>query len=198
MSPSVFRKWCVFILIVTGILWVAGGVLAYLAVRFVMSTDFAGHAMLLGKSVLLVFALLAVYHFDIEQAGKTGFFAFVVAMIGTILAVIPEYLLLSAAGGSSNAAIELGNIVVLRNAGAIVYIVGYLWFGTAIFFNGSLSRWGALALTFGMILGAIPTLFHGLPDFTALSGAISGGTGLVWLAVSLLRVTDRGTAPDPG
>ena len=94
--------------------------------------------MLLGKSVLLVFALLAVYHFDIEQAWKTGFFAFVVAMIGTILAVIPEYLLLSAAGGSSNAAIELVNIVVLRNAGAIVYIVGYLWFGTAIFFNGSI------------------------------------------------------------
>lgn len=198
MSPSVFRKWCVFILVVTGLLWAAGAGLEYLAVPFEVSTDFAGQAMLLGKSVLLVFALLAVYHFDIEQTGKTGFFAFVVAMIGTILAVIPEYLLLSAAGGSSNAAIELGNIVVLRNAGAIVYIIGYLWFGTTIFFNGSLSRWGALALTFGIILGAIPTLFHGLPDFTALSGAISGGTGLVWLAVSLLRVTDRGTTTDPG
>ena len=151
--------------------------------------------MLLGKAVLLVFALLAVYHFDIEQEGKTGFVAFVIAMIGTILAVIPEYLLLSAAGGSSNAAIEFGNIVVLRDVGAVVYMVGYLWFGITIFFSGSLSRWGALALTVGMILRAIPTLFNHLPDFTALMGAILGGTGLIWLAVSLLRATDRGNGP---
>ncbi len=154
--------------------------------------------MLLGKAVLLVFALLAVYHFDIEQEGKTGFFAFVIAMTGTILGVIPEYLLLSAAGGSSNAAIEFGNILILRNVGTIVYMVGYLWFGVTIFFSGSLSRWGALTLTLGVVLGAIPTLFHDLPDFTALTGAISGGTGLAWLAVSLLRVTDRKPTPDAG
>ncbi len=198
MSARVFRKWCVFILITTGILWAAGAALGYLAIRFDLIAPVTGQTMLLAKAVLLVFALLAVYHFDIEQAGKTGFFAFVLAMIGTILAVIPEYLLLSVARGSGNAATELGNITALRNAGALIYIFGYLWFGITISFSGSLSRWGALAFTLGIILGTIPALLHGLPDYTALVGAIFGGTGLVWLAVSLSRVTEKGTADETG
>ena len=187
MTNQTFQKWCVFVLFLTAALWITGSLLEYLAIQFGTDTALIGQALRFGWAVLLVFGLLAIYHFDIERASKMGFFAFVTAMTGTILKVIPEYLLLSSLTGLNNAAIELETASPIRLIATLIYVLGYMWFGVAIFHNGSFSKWGAVLYTLGSIIGAIPGLAHDVPIFLSPLGALSGGAGLIWLGLSLLH-----------
>jgi hypothetical protein len=150
MSALTFQRLCVFILVLTGILLIASSVLKYFATQFFADTALIGQTFGLAWAVLLVFGLLAIYHFDIEQAGMIGFAAFVVAMIGTVLSVIPEYLLLSSLAGSSSATLELDIAAPVQTIGALTFLLGYLGFGSVIFYTGSLSKMGGLAFTLGM------------------------------------------------
>ncbi len=189
MNNQTFQKWCVFVLFLTAALWITGSLLAYLAVQFGIGTAIVGQALLFGWAVFLIFGLLAIYHFDIERAGKMGFFAFVTAMLGTVLKVIPEYLRLSSLTGSDNAAFELDTALPIQLIATLVYVLGYVWFGVTMFYNGSFSRWGALLFALGSVIGAVPGFVHNAPIFLSLMGALFGGAGLIWLGLSLRHKT---------
>jgi hypothetical protein len=186
MSALTFQRLCVFILVLTGILLIASSVLKYFATQFFADTALIGQTFGLAWAVLLVFGLLAIYHFDIEQAGMIGFAAFVVAMIGTVLSVIPEYLLLSSLAGSSNATLELEIVSPIQIIASFIFLLGYLGFGLVLLYAGSLSKMGALAFSLGMAIGVTPALIHNAPIYLSFFGALLGGVGSIWLGFSLL------------
>jgi len=187
MSDKNIFRWGGFVSILTGILWVSGTLLLYLATQYDIGTALLGQALRFSSSLFFVLTITALYSSQFRQSGKMGFVSFVLAVLGVSLNVIPEYLLLSALAGSSSAVLEMNNASPVALITTYTYLIGTAWFGIATFFAGVLPKWGALFFAVGVILSAMPNLNEVFPLILFPIGAFLGGSGLIWMGWALLK-----------
>lgn len=148
-----------------------------------------GGVRLLG-GLLLVFGLLAIYAYQVEDAGRLGIVGFVVSMIGTVLLTgqawfiaFFEPALVSEAPGF------IENVIGGRAGGPLVaaglmvpiftQAIGWTTFGIATYRAAVFPRLPAIVLTVGALLLFVP--IEGIP--------IVFQVGVAWLG--FLVVTDR-------
>ena len=187
MSEKNLFRWGGLVCILTGILWAVGTLLLYLATQYHGGPPLLGETLRFSSTVGLILAIMALYLAQFQQSGRMGLVSFFLAIVGISLSVIPEYLVLSALAGSTNAAVELNNGSIVASITSYTFVIGMAWFGTATFFAGVLPKWGALLLAVGVALGAVQNLYDVFPLFLFPLGAIIGGFGLVWMGLALFK-----------
>ena len=190
-------RWGGLVSILTGALWAVGTLLLYFAAQYHAGPPVFGEALRFSFSLGLILTMMALYGAQIRQSGRMGFVSFVLAVLGSSLSVIPEYLVLSALAGSTNAAVELSNQSVVASITSYAFIIGMTWFSTATFFAGVLPKWGAFLLGVGVILSAMPNLYKVFPLILFPLGAVLGGAGLIWMGVALFRNKPDLQVPQP-
>ena len=156
------------------------------------------------KTVMCIFGLFGIAGLYARQVKETGWlglggyllltifyavqmcYAFAEPTILPLLVPVAPAFVESVMGMSSGAggSMNLGVFEVIYRSVSILYLLGLLTFGIAIFRARILSRWVALLLTLSGLLAAIMTSL--LPHQFARFAAVPMGLVLIWLGFSLL------------
>jgi hypothetical protein len=165
------------------------------------------------KTVMCIFGLFGIAGLYARQVEKTGWlglagyllltifyavemcFAFAEPTILPLLAPIAPTFVQSAMGLSSGAGgpMNLGAFAVIFHILSVLYLLGLLLFGIAIFRARILSRWAAVLLA---VSGPLAVIMSLLPHQIARLAAMPMGIALIWLGFSLFTER-RAPAPDP-
>ena len=161
------------------------------------------------KTVMCIFGLFGIAGLYARQVKETGWlglggyllltifyavqmsYAFAEPTILPLLVPVAPAFVESVMGMSSGAggSMNLGAFEVIYRSVSVLYLLGLLMFGIAIFRAHILSRWAALLLTLSGPIAAIMTSL--LPHQFARFAAVPMGISLIWLGYSLL--TERRT-----
>ena len=166
------------------------------------------------KTVMCIFGLFGItglYARQVEKSGWLGLafyavqmcFAFAEPLILPLLTTEAPTFVESVLGMSSGAGgpMNLGALAVVYQILPVLYLLGLLLFGIAIFRAGILSRWAAGLLAFSGPLAFIMVAL--LPHQLERFAAVPMGLALVWLGYALWSerhtlaaqpVTDKGSA----
>ena len=154
------------------------------------------------KTVMCLFGLFGIAGLYARQVEKTGWlglagyllltifyavqmcFAFAEPTLLPLLAPVAPTFVESVMGMSSGAGgpMNLGAFAVVFHSISVLYLVGLLLFGIAIFRARILSRWAAVLLALSGPLAIIMSL---LPHQIARLAAVPMGIALIWLGYSL-------------
>lgn len=191
MSHRSIQLWSGTISLLTGILWSIGTLILYLASQYNIGSSLAGEALRFSSSLCFILVIVALYRPQIQPSGKMGFVSFILAMLGSALNIIPEYLLLSALSGSSSAVLEMSNPSWIASITPYAYMIGMVWFGISTLFSGVFPIWGAFLFTAGLFLTSLTSINEVFPFILLPIGAFLGGVGLVWMGWMMLRLTSQ-------
>ena len=165
------------------------------------------------KTVMCIFGLFGIAGLYARQVEKTGWlglagylmltifyavqmcFAFAEPTLLPLLAPVAPTFVESVMGMSSGAGgpINLGAFAVIFHSISVLYLLGLLLFGIAIFRARILSRWAAVLLALSGPLAIIMSL---LPHQIARLAAMPMGIALIWLGYSLFSER-RAPASEP-
>ena len=154
------------------------------------------------KTAMCVFGLFGIAGLYARQVEKTGWlglagylmltifyavqmcFAFAEPTLLPLLAPVAPTFVASVMGMSSGAGgpMNLGAFAVIFHSLTVLYLIGLLLFGIAIFRARILSRWAAVLLASS---GPLAIVMSQLPHQFARFAAVPMGIALVWLGFSL-------------
>jgi hypothetical protein len=165
------------------------------------------------KAVMCIFGLFGIAGLYARQVEKTGWlglagyllltifyavemcYAFAEPTLLPLLVPVAPTFVQSAMGLSSGAGgpMNLGAFAAIFHILSVVYLLGLLLFGIAIFRARILSRWAAVLLA---VSGPLAVIMSLLPHQIARLAAMPMGIALIWLGFSLF-FERRVPAPDP-
>jgi hypothetical protein len=202
ITPSKLIRWAGLSAMVAGIIFVViqpihpPDVLASVNTSaFIIITSFKTVMCLLG-----LFGIAGLYARQVEETGWLGLagyllltifyavqmcFAFVEPLILPLLVTESPNFVESALGMSSGAGgpMNLGALATVYSIVSVLYLLGLLLFGIAIFRARILSRWAAGLLAFSGPLSIIMVVL--LPHQLARLAAVPMGVALAWLGYAL-------------
>ena len=194
MSPAKLVRWSGLAVLVSGILRITRGVLDFIfipegmALSTQATTDMWRDLALLTVVIfmLLVPGLIGLYVHQSSKAGVLGLVAFLVALVGTMMAFATfwsGYLYVPELAQSAPSLLDNGSPRLMLLGFLIPFLlfyVGWLLFGLVSVLARVFPRWAGALLILGVPLIFLQGLVH-LP----LAGDVVFATGLVWMGYAL-------------
>ncbi|MCW2135197.1 hypothetical protein [Arthrobacter sp. VKM Ac-2550] len=165
----------------------------------------------LGMSVLGLAGVTGIYLRQVKETGLLGligyllfgsWFVLLTAVIFAQTLIMPplaaespqfvnSFLVIFGGSGGTGGNVDLGVLGTMGPVSFVLYVLGGLLLGIAIFRAGILSRWAAALLVVGMVLTPLASVF---PQTRGSIFAVPVGLALVWLGYSLWSEQRRNAA----
>lgn len=168
----------------SGLACILSGLL--LPVPWIMEILFGSPPSILSMSLdfvaitLIVFALMGIYGFQVEEAGVSGF-------LGFLLTVLMSCIGLSVISWSPESTEVSGVSEMLTILLGIAGLSGYILLGIGSWKANKLPRWSAVLWPVGTVISA----FGMMADFLHVIGIVVWGLGMIGAGVKLWSVTDE-------
>ncbi|HSJ56772.1 MAG TPA: hypothetical protein VLC95_06310, partial [Anaerolineae bacterium] len=184
MSVATLLRLGGLVLILTAVLFAAGGVLAAVVPEGGLATPTVPLLYYLG-TISAVLGVIALYTVLREQSGRLGFTGMVLATVGAVLYSGP---LLSLLAGTSGAtawhevwAFAMGNVLL---AGPTAFFVGLILLGIATWRGRQLSRGSGLVLAVGAFVWLVAYFLSVVPGLLTVASLVTAA-GLAWMGAAL-------------
>ena len=196
-------RWCGLALVPAGVLMAVATVLhpSRETAATIIATEVglvAAHFLYTLAWLLVLLGLPGLYASQRRSMGRLGLAGFLAAFSGTyLIAVTGNFgffapVMAKEAPATLNAIEQYSPVVVINGLAAILFMIGYLLFGIAMFRARVLARWAAALLAIGTVGTAALAV---LPESFNRPFAVPVGVALIGLGLSLWRSHRDDTAP---
>jgi hypothetical protein len=175
------------------VLFGAAGILAAFDPQGGLSHPIVSWLYYLG-TVSAVPAIIAVYAFQWQQAGRLGFIGCLLAMIGAVLYSGPQMALVAGTSGAAGWhdvwAFAMGHVLLI---GPGAFFIGLILLGAAVMRGAVLPSRAGLTLAVGSFIWLVAYVLSGVPGLLTIASLITGA-GLAWIGWAMWSGRRRETA----
>jgi hypothetical protein len=180
MSTESLSRWGSVALIVTAVLFAAGGILVAVSPGGGLASPTAPLIYYLG-TIAAIPAIVTLYAAQRPQSGKLGFAGFLLGVVGAAMYSGPELALLAGTAGAAGWhdvwGFAMGNVLLI---GPPSFFIGLGLLGIATARGRVFPRWAGILLATGSFLWLIAFVLSMVPGLLTVANLV-GSAGMAWI-----------------